>query len=96
MSRLPDGWNATKGVSCAGWDITAAFNLSMPEGSRFAVFRRRIADSELYERGKIYPTSTKVEAAIDDIRSVFAKGKYTFEDLFPDEVLIDHPNFGAF
>jgi hypothetical protein len=94
--RLPDGWTDTKGVSCDGWDITAAFNLSRPEGERFAVFRRRIADQEQCDLGRIYPTASAAEAAIDDIRGIFRRGKYSFEDLFPEEAVKLHPNYGMF
>ncbi len=96
MAKLPDGWTSFRGVSCAGWDITAAFNLSEPEGSRFAIFRRRISDTDIYEQGEIYPTSTAVEAALDDIRTALARGKYAFEELFPKDKMLNNPNYGAF
>jgi hypothetical protein len=96
MPRLPDGWTEMKGISCAGWDITSAFNLSRPEGSRFAVFRRRISAQEHLDQGRLYPTAIAVVTAIDDIRRVLMEGRYQFEDLFPEERLITHPNYGAF
>jgi hypothetical protein len=96
MPKLHDGWTQLQGVSGAGWDIWAGTSPYMPEGSRFAMFRRRIAEEETYTRGLIYPTLTQVQAAIYQIRLQFERGKYQFEDLFPNEVIIDHPNFGAF
>lgn len=96
MPRLPEGWTEMKGVSCAGWDITAAHNPSMPKGSQFAVFRRRISVQEHLDMGRVYPTADAVETAIDDIRRTLMEGRYQFEDLFPEEQLITHPNYGAF
>ncbi|QNG62670.1 hypothetical protein B1VFA_040 [Rhizobium phage B1VFA] len=94
--KLPDGWTETKGVSCAGWDIWAAFNLSRPEGQRFAIFRRRIAEQEHLDMGTVYPTTTQLDAALDKIRRTLSEGKYTFDDLFPEEQLTRHPNYGTF
>jgi hypothetical protein len=83
-------------VSCAGWDICAAFNMAMPEGSRFTIFRRRIADSESFDQGEIFPTSSAVEAALDVIRMALTRGQYSFKELFPNDTLINNPNYGAF
>lgn len=93
---LPEGWTRLKGASCAGWDIWLGFCPQMPEGRRFAMFRRRVSAQEHYDRGKTYPTQTAGDRAIAEIRERLHAGKYQFEDLFPDEVMINHPTFGAF
>jgi hypothetical protein len=85
-----------KGISGAGWDIWLGTGPHMPEGSRFAMFRRRIADEETYTKGLTYPTLTTAEEALTQIKHQFHLGKYQFDDLFPNEVVIDHPYFGAF
>ena len=96
MPSLPDGWHQQRGASCAGWDIWIGFSPHRPEGSRFAMFRRRIADQEHYDMGKTYATQTAANLAIAHVREMLQAGRYTFDDLFPDEVIIDHPTFGAF
>ncbi|SOC90046.1 hypothetical protein SAMN05216358_0065 [Rhizobium sp. AN5] len=95
MSTPPDGWTLIKGVSCAGWDIWAG---KCERGGRspYAVLRRRIADQDTYDIGKRHPSLESVTAAIDEIRQTLREGKYRFDDLFPEEKLIDHPNYGAF
>lgn len=93
---LPEGWNHLKGASCAGWDIWLGFCPDQPEHRQHAIFRRRISKQETYTKGKTYPTLSAGDQAIEVIRGCFHAGKYQFDDLFPREVIIDHPNFGAF
>lgn len=94
--KLPDGWATIKGVSCAGWDIWAAWNGGMPAGRGNAIFRRRIADQEHLEMARIYPNETELFAALDEIRTKLMNGIYGFDELFPEEQLARHPNYGAF
>ncbi len=94
--RLPEGWTPTKGVSCAGWDITAAFNLSRPAGGPFAILRRRISEQDQLEIGRVYGTATEVEVAIERIKRTLLAGQYGFNELFPDEQITRHPNYGTF
>lgn len=91
---LPEPWTPLMGVSCAGWDIMAGTSPKEPEGSRFAVFRRRLEKHDTpYTKGKIHPTLTSVKAAIDEIRGAFMQGEYRPEYLFPLET---HPDYGRF
>lgn len=96
MPSLPEGWRGTKGASCAGWDIWAAFNLNEPEGRRFAIFRRRIALQDYYDKGQVFATASAMDQSLAAIRWQLQSGKYTFDDLFPDDVITRHPNYGAF
>lgn len=96
MPKLPDGWRPMAGVSCAGWDICAAFNLSRPEGGRFAIFRRQITAQEHLDQARIYPTTTAVEDALREIKAKLFRGQYQLEELFPEEVLLAHPAYGSF
>ena len=93
MADLPEGWTQLMGVSCAGWDIWAGTTPHRPEGSRFAIFKRRIGESDTYTMGKTHATLTSVQEAIKDIRRAFDVGEYRAEMLFPME---DNPEFGRF
>lgn len=79
MADLVPGWRAIKGVSCSGWDIWLGVNGDMPEGSRFAIWFRRITfepGPPIYTKGKLHPTLSSGEEAIKEISRAFELAEF--------------------